>query len=399
MKILMGTDTYLPTINGAAQFCFRLARGLARLGHEVHILCPSPTGKPETVMTEQGLTLHRTRSVKYPGYRSFPLSVPGTLHRGTRRLLRELQPDIVHVQHSFLLGRALIEEARRLDIGVVATNHVMPENLVDHLPFPSVLDTWARQRVWDHIRRVYCQANVVTTPTPIAATLFERATGLHAVAVSNGIDLSQYSKASPGQDGDIFPSALFVGRLDQEKRVDVLVRAMAKLPAEVPARLDIVGDGQCRQQWQGLVRDLGLGPRRVRFHGFLAEADLIRMYSAAGLFCMPSIAELQSLATLEAMATGLPVIAADAVALRHLVYHDHNGYLHRPSDVDELAGHLMSLLTSAQQRIAMGDRSRKLVEAHSIENTLTTYLNLYSRVRDGVSTEDLSTEQTTLVSA
>lgn len=83
---------------------------------------------------------------------------------------------------------------------------------------------------------------------------------------------------------------------------------------------------------------------RVRFHGFVPEDDLVAAYARASVFCMPGIAELQSLVTLEAMAAGNPVIAADAMALPHLVRPGRNGWLFQPGNVGELATHLTTLL-------------------------------------------------------
>ena len=386
MKILLGTDTYPPTINGAAQFCFRLARGLARLGHDVHVACPSPTGRAEKATDDEGVTLHRIRSTRYRRYSNFPLSRLGTVTRDARKVLDEVQPDVVHVQHSFLLGRALLRHARNAGIGTIETNHVMPENLVDHVPLPAFLHGWASRLVWRDIKRVYRNAGVVTSPTPLAVDLLRDATGLEACAVSNGVDLHPYEQESHEAAENQVPVVLFVGRLDQEKRVDDLLHAMAALPTHVPGRLEIVGDGPCRAEWEDLGGRLGLGNDRVFFHGFVRESDLLSRYGSADVFCMPSIAELQSLATLEAMAASTAVVAADAVALRHLVDHGRNGYLHKAGDVADLSRRLAELLNDPETRRRMGRVSRSMVAKHSMEHTLESFENLYASIMSGTKT-------------
>ena len=146
--------------------------------------------------------------------------------------------------------------------------------------------------------------------------------------MSCGIDADRY-RALPRVPGDV-PTVLFVGRLDQEKRVDELIRAFAALPAGVPGRLEIVGDGARRADWQALADGLGL-TERVTFRGFVSEEELLAAYAGADVFCMPGVAELQSLVTLESMAAGLPVVAADAMALPHLVRPGRNGRLYPPA--------------------------------------------------------------------
>lgn len=116
------------------------------------------------------------------------------------------------------------------------------------------------------------------------------------------------------------------------------------------------------------------------FRGFLSDSDLLATYGRADVFCMPSIAELQSLATLEAMAAQTPIIAADAMALPHLVRHRENGYLYDPGDITGLAAYLSTLLSDPHLRRVMGTKSRELVTVHSIEQTLASFEDLYARV-------------------
>ncbi|MGY4720091.1 glycosyltransferase [Naumannella huperziae] len=380
MRVLIGTDTYPPTVNGAAQFSQRLARGLAARGHEVHVACPSPTGPPERVVGADGVVVHRMRSITYPLYDTFRVCLPGTVRRSARQVMDAVSPDVVHTQDHFLLGRALMTIAGARGIGIVATNHLMPQNFFDHVPCPVPLRGPASRVLWWDLARIYRKAGAVTSPTPRAVELLDRSTGVGAIAVSNGIDIAPYLAAAERAEHDPTPVILFVGRLDQEKRVDDLLRAMARLPEDLPGRLEVVGDGSHRDSWRALAGRLGLGPDRVVFRGFLPDEALLAAYGRADVFAMPGVAELQSLATLEAMAAGLPVVAADAMALPHLVHHGDNGYLFTPGNAAELAGRLESLLRDAELRATMGKNSREIVAAHSFEQTLDTFEDLYRQV-------------------
>lgn len=384
LRILVGAETYPPDVNGASRFAGRLATGLAARGHDVHVVAPSPTGRPG-VEIHEGVTVHRVTSRRYAPLENLRLCTPWEAAWETAAIMARVDPDVVHTNGHISVGRGVVNAARRGGRPLVATNHVMPENIVDYLPFSdAVRGTFARW-MWQDLGRVYSLAHIVTAPTPRAVDLLTQRAGLAgAFAVSNGIDTERYHPRAAGDapaDADGTPTILFVGRLDPEKRVDELIRAVALLPADLPARLEVVGDGARRAVWTALADELGVADR-VRFRGHVTDDELLEAYAGADVFCMPGVAELQSLVTLEAMAAGLPVVAADAMALPHLVRPGSNGELFQPGDVEELAGHLARLVGDAELRNRMGAASREIVAVHAIDATLGTFEALYEKVLD-----------------
>jgi glycosyltransferase involved in cell wall biosynthesis len=377
LRILIGAETYPPDVNGAARFAERLAGGLAGRGHEVHVVTPSPTGPPSRD-TRDDVTVHGVRSHRYFRHEHFQVCMPWEAFPATATLLAEIQPDVVHTQAHMVVGRGIVRAAHRAGRPLVATNHLMPENLAAYSPLPRWLQPAYHSLAWKDLGRVFARADVVTAPTPRAVELLVGRAGLpDAFPVSCGIDADRYQV--PVREPHAVPTVLFVGRLDQEKRVDELIRAMAALPAELPAALEIVGDGARRADWTALATALGVA-ERVRFRGFISEDELLQAYAGAAVFCMPGVAELQSIATLEAMAAGTPVVAADAMALPHLVRPGRNGWLYRPGDVAELSTRLAALLRDPGLRTRMGAASRELVAAHAFEKTLDTFESIYHRV-------------------
>ncbi|HVH23410.1 MAG TPA: glycosyltransferase [Pseudonocardia sp.] len=377
LRILIGAETYPPDVNGAARFAERLAGGLAGRGHKVHVVTPSPTGSPSREIRD-GITVHGVRSHRYFRHEHFQVCMPWEAFPATATLLAEIQPDVVHTQAHMVVGRGVVKAAHRAGRPLVATNHLMPENLAAYSPLPRWLQPAYHSLAWKDLGRVFARADVVTAPTPRAVELLVARAGLpDAFPVSCGIDADRYQV--PVREPHAVPTVLFVGRLDQEKRVDELIRAMAALPADLPSALEIVGDGARRGDWTALAAGLGMG-ERVRFRGFISEVELLQAYAAAAVFCMPGVAELQSIATLEAMAAGTPVVAADAMALPHLVRPGRNGWLYRPGDVTELSARLGALLRDPGLRRRMGAASRELVAAHDFENTLDTFESIYQRV-------------------
>ena len=197
-------------------------------------------------------------------------------------------------------------------------------------------------------------------------------TGVHAI--SCGIDASLYTPSlEVRRDNRI----VFVGRVTGEKHIDVLLRAVASLDVKLDVKLDIVGGGDQMNQLKQLAASLGIRSN-VNFTGYVTDEELRAILTSATIFAMPSIAELQSIATMEAMASGLPVVAANAMALPHLVHDGENGFLFEPGNADDLAAKLTQVLRMPEDELLHFKRaSLKLIEVHDIQRTLNTFESLY----------------------
>jgi glycosyltransferase involved in cell wall biosynthesis len=381
MKVLIGSDTYHPDVNGAAYFAGRLARGLVRRGHEVHALRPARRFRAE-VEEREGVLMHGVRSVPLPLHAPFRFSPP-RLHRRVVEAVERIGPDVIHVQSHLFVGRVLIRAAQELGIPLVATNHFMPDNLVHYLHLPERAERVAAELLWRDFARVFNRVELITAPSPFAARLVEeQGVERDVIPVSCGIDLARFN---PRNGGESFrrrygvpeqPTALYVGRLDAEKRVEELIRALTRVRKAVDAQLVVVGDGHRRRELIRLAEREGV-EGYVIFTGFVEDADLPGAYAACDVFCNAGVAELQSIVTLEAMATGKPVVAANAGALPHLVRDGVNGYTFGPGDVGTLAARLTGLLSDGRKRAEMGRRSLEIVSPHDIEHVLSTFEDLY----------------------
>jgi glycosyltransferase involved in cell wall biosynthesis len=266
---------------------------------------------------------------------------------------------------------------------VVATNHFMPDNLFQFAHIPSRLRAHVGLLAWRDFTRVFGQADRVTTPTLIAAKLLaDKGFPRDVEAVSCGIDRRRFQPQPQRWARERFglpdrPTILFVGRLDEEKRLNDLILAMPHVLNTIDAQAVLVGQGRERARLEQLAARIGVEDA-VRFLGFVPDADLPQAYATADVFAMPGIAELQSIATLEAMASGLPVVAADAMALPHLV--DGNGHLYQPGDVQALARHLTEILTTAELRDSMGQASLSLADAHDHQLSLARFEEIYTEL-------------------
>ncbi|MFB2555928.1 glycosyltransferase [Herbiconiux liangxiaofengii] len=378
LRILIGADTFSPDVNGSARFSEHLASGLASRGHDVHVVAPSAgrrNGTWKEIYDGHIITAHRLYSWRWYPHDWLRFALPWRIRQNSARIIDEVKPDVVHFQSHIIVGRGLSTEAQKRGIRIVGTNHFMPENMLAFTGIPKGLQNWAIGLAWAAARRSFIRADAVTAPTRRAADYFEKETGLRDVyAISCGIDADLFvPDFTPRTENRV----IFVGRVTGEKHLDVLLEAIKLLPADLDVKLDVVGGGDQLKNLQSMAQQLGIGDR-VTFTGYVTEEEKQRLYTRATVFAMPSIAELQSIATMEAMASGLPVVAADAMALPHLVHDGENGYLFEPGSAEQLADRLEKVLRMPQEELDRFKReSLSIVAAHDINRTLTIFEHLY----------------------
>ncbi|MFO7689606.1 MAG: glycosyltransferase [Cryobacterium sp.] len=378
MRVLIAADTFSPDVNGAARFAERLAAGLVARGHQVQIMAPAASRRHGSWMEMhegQPMMVHRIHSWRWYPHDWLRFALPWLVRRESRVILDSFQPDVVHFQSHINMGRGVSIEAEERGIRMIGTNHFMPENMVKFSLIPVGFQDRVIKAAWRAARRTFGRAEAVTTPTLRAAQFLKKYTGLPQVhAVSCGIDADNYS---PNFEPRTENRILFVGRVTGEKQIDVLLHAVARLSPRLAVRVEIVGGGDQKRNLEHLAETLGIG-NRVTFTGYVTDAELRAAYSRSTVFAMPSVAELQSIATMEAMASGLPIVAANAMALPHLVHDERNGYLFVPGDAQDLADKLTRVLTATPERLtAMKRESLKLISTHDIKRTLNTFECLY----------------------
>lgn len=379
MRILIACDTFSPDVNGAARFAERLAAGLVVRGHDVHIVAPASSRRGSGTFVEtiegQQMTVHRWPSWRWLFHDWLRFVLPWTALPRSRKLLDGLQPEVVHFQSHIVIGRGIVIEGAKRGIRLIGTNHVMPENVLDHTALPEWLKGPFVKWGWWMADRTFRKASAMTTPTRRAAEFLERNTSLTGVLpVSCGIDAHNYA---PSFEPRTQNRALFVGRLTGEKHVEVILKAISIIDPKLDVQFDVVGGGDQRKSLEQVARDLGIA-HRVVFHGRVSDEDLRALYSQASVFTIASVAELQSIATMEAMASGLPIVGADAMALPHLIHDGENGYLFTPGDANELAEKMTRVLTAEPAEYERMKRESLLaVEVHDIQRTLNTFEALY----------------------
>ncbi len=386
MKILIAADLHWPTINGVATFSRNLAKGLAERGHEIVVIAPSQTGGSYEEWDGNYL-IKRVASVPFPFYQNFRISLAPQME--IRRIFQEVQPDLVHLQMCLTIGNITQRYAIKYGIPIVATNHAIPDNLLDNLRLLAPMSRPISYVITEYGVRFHAKVDYVTLPTQSAIDMFgaERIS-VPVQPVSNGIDLSKFTPSHAPDDiyeKFAIPKDMkiisYVGRVDAEKHLYVLIKAFKKTLHEATSdvHLVVVGAGTDLERMKNLVYENHLA-KHVTFAGRVTDEEIIELHKVGDIFAMPSPAELQSIASLEAMASGKPVVAVDAGALSELCQNEINGFLCEKDNISEFAAGLTKLLDDDKLRAKYAKASLAIAKTHDIQHTLDQYEEIYRRV-------------------
>ena len=384
MRIMIVTDQYPPMVGGVPTVTHGLAHDFADRGHQVWVVAPSQ-GSRDVRSLEQKVRVYRFSSFDWPTYEG--LRIPFLPFVPIRNLLKKSDPHIIHIHSPVVLGNIAQMLAGGLRKPVIATNHYLPINMSRSLLSDPILSKPFSNITYTYLVQFCNRCEYITAPTATALNLlYDHGLRAPAGVISNGIDLKKYS---PGERNDHIrekfnlpldrPLALHVNRLSDEKRVDVLLDAAAKMSGN--GFIALVGSGPAEAALREQAERLHLGDR-VSFLGYVRDADLLALRRSSEVFVIPSEADLQSLATMEAMACGLPVIAANSYALPELAHHGENGYVFQPGNSDELASYLDKLLGDAPLRAQMSQKSLEIIAKHDRLQVLDKWESLYRRLSD-----------------
>ncbi len=385
MRIAYICQSYPPMISGASLAVQRLAEGMAARDHVVLVMTASERG--EAYAEEfYNLKVRRLRAFQNP------LRVDQSFSLWDRNRIsaefKEFKPQILHLHDPLSLGMAGLVTAHRLQIPVALTLHQVPRFVSAYLPNVPALQNTVESGLWSYGRWFLQQCEKVIVPSHAIAEEIHSHDIQRPNVISNGIDLHTFNPDPPdpseretlclryGLDPDL-PVVLHVGRLDVDKQVNLVIRASAQAINQVGAQLLIIGDGRQREELIELCANLGIG-KTCHFPGFVeTSGDLPGLYRLAAVFVTASEIETQGLVILEAMASGLPVVAVKATCIPELVQDDVNGYLSQPGELEQMSAQVLRILMSPDRAKEMGRVSRALAQEHSIDRSIENHEVLY----------------------
>lgn len=382
MRILMGSSTYRPHLNGQAIFISNLAEALVQRGHQVVVLTPDESRAPSQV---NGVTVVPIPAAKL-GRIHNDLYLPWGYGHLVRAQFAQQRPDLVHVHDPSPFCLEMLACARRYKVPVVAMHHTGPEIGAPYVTFTHPrLKKVAFWLGWRLLNVYLSRADLVTVPSRASVAMLA-AHGLRspALCVPCAVRLERFT-ADTAVDRAAVRQAyglasdkvtlLYAGRLDSEKRVDVLLNALARVNRP-DIQLALAGAGAQEQKLRQMASRLGLDGQ-VHFLGQVDREALPALLHSADIFVMPGDVESFSIATLEAMACARPILAANAAALPELVTHGKTGYLFRPGDAADLAQGITTLIAQRAQWVQMGVRNAQRARRYTFDRVTADYERAY----------------------
>ena len=371
MRVALFTEVFWPMVSGVSLTMQRTVEGLTERGHAVRVYTATyelPPGIPDSA--------HVHRSPSRPLFISREVQWAFPPHRHIRADLAAFQPDIVHLATEFPVGLAGLRAARALGVPIIASSHTDYERYAARYGLG-----WAISPGWGYLRWFYRHATRVLCPSAAYQAHLHRRGIRHTGIWSRGVDPERFH---PGHRSDAWRHAFgvgpgdllvtYVGRIAPEKNIDLLLEAWESLgDLHDRVRLVFVGSGSMEAE----ITRRGLPG--VRVAGVRRDRELAAAYASADLFVLPSVTETFGNVLLEAMASGLPCIAAAAGGPVDFVEHGWNGWLVRPNDADALADAIRTLAADEWQRARLGCAARAWAESRSWDSVHDGLIAEYER--------------------
>jgi len=324
LHIALVSETFPPEVNGVANTLGRLCQGLRERGHRLQLVRPRQAD--DTAPNDDQLLL--TRGWPLPGYAGLQWG-QSSLHKLLRRWQRN-RPDVLYIATEGPLGLSALRAARRLGIPVVSGFHTNFQQYSDHYGFGLLTRLLTGYLRWFHNR-----SRLTLVPSPSQRLELQRRGFERLELLARGVDGQLFHPARRSAAlraewglGEHEIAVLHVGRLAAEKNLQLLTRAFRQLQRDLPQqrlRLVLVGDGPLRTQLQAELPE-------ALFCGVQRGEALAAHYASGDLFLFPSLSETFGNVVLEALASGLAVVAFDQAAAAQHIRHGHNGALATPGD-------------------------------------------------------------------
>lgn len=378
MNIGIFTNNYRPRLSGVAVSIDTFCDEFRRLGHKVFIFAPSYPGHNED---KEGVFRLKSIPAIYDKTLALPIPYSGEI----AGMIPDLEIDIIHSQHPFVLGQFGARLARKHKIPLVFTYHTLYEEYAHYVPFnESIVRKMAVLLSTSYANK----CNLVIVPTEGVRKLL-RMNGVKTwiEKVPTGINLSGFEGVDPEAIRREYnipqgtKTLLYVGRLAKEKNLTFLIEAFSLILKRVPQTLLLmVGDGPLGGRLKRLAKRLKIEDHII-FTGVRPRDKIYAHHLMADLFVFSSLTETQGLVLYEAIGAGRPVVAVEAIGTTEIITNGVNGYLVRER-TDEFSKKVVDLLLDDEERKELSIGSKEMAKALSSTIHAQRMLSLYQELID-----------------
>lgn len=377
MKLAMFTNTYLPHVGGVANSVHTYEAEFRRRGWDVRIVAPEYEEAEES-------TAHVLRVPAIQNFNGSDFSLKLPQPWLVSDFMDQVQPDLIHSHHPFLLGDTALRTAYERNLPLVFTHHTMYEQYTHYVP----LDSDAMKRVAIQMATEFSNLchHVIAPSESVAELLRDRGVVVPVTTIPTGIDLQffgggnrNHCRAELGLADDALVVG-HVGRLATEKNPVFLADAVGRfLNSNAHAVFLVVGDGSARQLMEQTLA-ASVNPKQIHFVGRQTGQQLANYYAAMDVFAFASQSETQGMVIAEALAAGNPVVALDGPGVREVVQNGCGCLLPGDASVDDFTAALQQLTQSSQHLQELSRAATDAVKPYGLEACADRLAELYRAV-------------------
>ena len=339
LRIAVVTETWPPEVNGVAMTLAKLVQGLSHRNHDVQLIRPRQT-KTDSPMSDSSLEEVLMRGMPIPRYPELKLGLPSKKTLVKTWTLR--RPDVVHIATEGPLGWSALQAAKVLKLPVTSDFRTNFQSYSKHYGVG-----WLRKPIVAYLRKFHNATACTMVPTRELMRTLSQNGFANLKVVSRGVDTKLFniskrdtSLRSSWGATDETKVLISVGRMAPEKNLDQVLKTYEALKSTGQAfKLVMVGDGPLKDQFQKRYPE-------IIFPGMLTQSNLAAYYASSDLFIFPSQTETFGNVTLEALASGIPVLAFDCAAARDWVQTGVNGWLVAENNPEGFAAQAVTIFNS-----------------------------------------------------